>query len=432
MPATVVLGAQWGDEGKGKLVDALAADAAWVVRFQGGNNAGHTIVLGDRTIKLHLLPSGITRREAQLGLGAGMVIDPEVMARELDDWQTQTGEDATQRLHLAERGHLILPPHRWIDGASGGKVGTTGRGIGPAYTDKVTRTGVRWADVPELLADADALAERAATQVAAMQAVGVREPWGEAELRATLSDIWSRFGARVVPLGVLVDEALAGGAEVLLEGAQGLLLDVDHGTYPFVTSSVTGRANSTQGAGIHPDWVTRTIAVVKAYQTRVGNGAFPTELEDATGEHLGRVGHEFGTTTGRKRRCGWIDLVALKHAQRVCGFSELAVTKLDVLGGLDELRLCVAYELDGERITHLPASASALERAVPVYESMPGFTGLDLDAWLDLARRSTAEGSGLAALPAAARAYLDRLSEAIGVPVTSVGVGPDREAIVTA
>ena len=432
MPATVVLGAQWGDEGKGKFVDAMAADVQWVVRFQGGNNAGHTIVLGERTIKLHLLPSGIARREPRLGLGAGMVIDPEVMAGELDAWAAVTGEDALDRLHISERAHLILAPHRWIDGASGGRVGTTGRGIGPAYRDKAERNGVRWCDVPELLTDAQRLAEVAEQQAGAMRVAGVEETWGPDALCASLTSAWDRFGSRVTPLGVELDAALTQGAYVLLEGAQGLLLDVDHGTYPYVTSSVTSRANATQGAGIHPGHVRETWGIVKAYQTRVGHGPLPSELFDEAGEHLGRVGHEFGTTTGRKRRCGWLDLVALRHATRLCGFDAFALTKLDVLGGLERIGLCVAYELDGARITHVPASASAYERCTPIIEWVDGFAARELAGWLDLARAATAAGEGLQALPTPAQAYIRRIEEATGVSVRSVGVGPDRDATLLA
>ena len=428
MPATVVLGAQWGDEGKGKLVDQLASTLGWVVRFQGGNNAGHTVVIGDRTIKLHLLPSGITNPEATLILGDGMVIDPWVLQRELDTWADEGGDAPLgNRLFISDRAHIILPYHRIFDGLDT-KIGTTGRGIGPTYADKIHRTGLRFGDV---LTHEDPMV-RATTMAARMNAaLSARECEDRIEaldLRDQIEWISTTFGPAVRNTGRMLDHALALEERVLLEGAQGCLLDIDQGTYPYVTSSITSRANATHGAGIHPGHVDRTIGVVKAYTTRVGHGPFPSELEDEVGEHLGRIGHEFGTTTGRPRRCGWLDLVVLRHAHRVNGFDELALTKLDVLGGLERLSIVVAYELDGATVTDLPASAEALERCRPVTLEFEGFEAMDLDAWLDLARAAAQDGTGLEALPKGALAYVRAIEHHLDIPVTSVGVGPDRAA----
>jgi len=425
MPATVVLGAQWGDEGKGKLVDQLAADSSWVARFQGGNNAGHTVVIGDDILKFHLLPSGITRTDCNLVLGDGMVIDPWVLDRELNDWKEKSGEDPSgSRLFISSRAHVILPFHTYIDGLDS-KIGTTGRGIGPCYADKINRVGLRFADLTEVN-----IANLAARQNAALENAGAEQRVTESELREQIDWISSRFGSTIADTGVMLDNALKLGEQVLLEGAQGCLLDIDQGTFPFVTSSVTSRGNSTHGAGIHPGHVNEVIGVVKAYTTRVGHGPFPTELEDENGEHMGVVGHEFGTTTGRKRRCGWLDLVLLRHAHRINGFTGFALTKLDVLGGLDVLRVCIGYELDGKEIHDLPSSSSALARCKPIYVDMPGFPEHSMEEWLGIARRAASEGTGFDCLPAGAKSYVDAIEAMLNIPITSIGVGPDRDATI--
>lgn len=430
MPATVVLGAQWGDEGKGKLVDRLAEAATIVARFQGGNNAGHTVVLGERVLKFHLLPSGITRSDCRLVLGDGMVIDPWVLDTELNGWSSETGEEVRgARLYVSERAHVILRYHRLLDGLDT-KIGTTGRGIGPTYADKINRVGLRFGDLSEVLADREALGAVASRMSSSLAAAGIDERIEGSDLEADLRWVLDTFGMCITNTGVMIDHALGLGERVILEGAQGCLLDIDQGTYPFVTSSVTSRGNATHGAGIHPGHVDEVIGITKAYITRVGHGAMPTELNDDVGEHLGTVGHEFGTTTGRKRRCGWFDAVVMRHAQRVNGFTSLALTKLDVLGGLDVLRICVGYRLDGQDITELPSSASALERCEPVYLDMPGFPAMSTGEWLGLATKANAEGLGLSALPSAAQAYIQRLEALLGVPVSSVGVGPDRDATI--
>ena len=430
MPATVILGAQWGDEGKGKLVDRLAEQASWVARFQGGNNAGHTVVIGDNVLKFHLLPSGITRKECNLVLGDGMVVDPWVLNDELEGWQQSTGEDPRgDRLFVSERAHIILPYHRYMDSLDS-KIGTTGRGIGPTYADKINRIGLRFGDLSEIIDDAEWTAATVARMNASLQAAGCEDRVTEESLNADVNWIWDKYNGSIRNTGLMLDTALKLGEHIILEGAQGCLLDIDQGTFPYVTSSVTSRGNASHGAGIHPGHVNEVIGITKAYITRVGHGAMPTELEDEVGEHLGTVGHEFGTTTGRKRRCGWFDMVVMRHANRINGFTGIALTKLDVLGGLEEIKICVAYELDGKKILEMPSSASAIARCKPIYISMPGFPGQTLDEWLDIAKKANYDGVGFSALPAAAQNYIAKLEALIGVPCTSVGVGPDRDATI--
>ena len=430
MPATVVLGAQWGDEGKGKLVDRIAEQATWVARFQGGNNAGHTVVLGDEVLKFHLLPSGITRKECNLVLGDGMVIDPWVLDKELKNWEESTGEDPRgDRLFVSERAHVILPYHRFLDGLDK-KIGTTGRGIGPTYADKINRIGLRFGDIEEVKDDEAWYESTVSRMNASLQAAGCKDRITIDGLRADVNWIWDNYSGSIGNTGLMLDNALKMDEHVILEGAQGCLLDIDQGTFPYVTSSVTSRGNSTHGAGIHPGHVSEVIGITKAYITRVGNGAMPTELEDEVGDHLGTVGHEFGTTTGRKRRCGWFDAVVMRHAHRINGFTGLALTKLDVLGGLDELNICVAYELDGKEIREMPASASALARCKPIYITMPGFPSHSLAEWLGIAKKANDEGLGYSVLPSAAQHYIKQIENLVGVPCTSVGVGPDRDATI--
>ncbi len=430
MPAQVVLGAQWGDEGKGKLVDQLAQDAEWVARFQGGNNAGHTIVLGDQVLKLHQLPSGLTNPDCQLVLGAGMVVDPWVLEDELNRWKESSGESPEgERLWISERAHVNLPFHRLYDSADK-KIGTTGRGIGPTYRDKIERVGVRFCDLKHRRADSEWLEEHAARMTSQLAAHGVEGEISSADLKASLDWVSERYGSSIKPTGLMLDLALRQGQNVLLEGAQGCLLDIDHGTYPFVTSSVTSRANATHGAGIHPGHLGEVFGVVKAYTTRVGHGPFPSELFDDVGAYMGKMGHEFGTTTGRPRRCGWLDLVVLRHAHRLNGFTQLALTKLDVLGGLDELEVVVGYDLDGQHLSEMPACAEDQARVTCVTEKVAGFPHMETSEWLELARKANGEGLGYSALPDGAREYVEKIEAWLGISITSVGVGPDREATV--
>tara|TARA_B100001564_G_C20612707_1_gene658334 strand:+ start:89 stop:1393 length:1305 start_codon:yes stop_codon:yes gene_type:complete len=430
MPATVILGAQWGDEGKGKLVDRLAEQATWVARFQGGNNAGHTVVLGEQVLKFHLLPSGITRKECNLILGDGMVIDPWVLNKELVDWKESSGEDPRgERLFISERAHIILPYHCYMDSLDK-KIGTTGRGIGPTYADKINRIGLRFGDLSEVNGDSEWASSSSERMNASLEAAGSSERVSAESLLEDVKWICDNFSTSIAHTGLMLDNALKLGEQVILEGAQGCLLDIDQGTFPYVTSSVTSRGNSTHGAGIHPGHVEEVIGITKAYITRVGNGAMPTELLDEVGDHLGTVGHEFGTTTGRKRRCGWFDAVVMRHAHRINGFTGLALTKLDVLGGLDEINVCVAYELDGQEIREMPSSASALARCKPIYITMPGFPSHSLTEWLGIAKKANEDGMGFKALPSAAQHYIKQLETLVGVPCSSVGVGPDRDATI--
>jgi len=430
VPATVILGAQWGDEGKGKAIDQLAPQSTWAVRFQGGNNAGHTIVVGDTTLKLHQIPSGVTAKHCNLVLGDGMVIDPWVLDEELGRWEDLTGEKPDgERLFISERASVILPFHRLYDGADK-VVGTTGRGIGPAYRDRIERVGIRFADIPGVLADSKRIKQTISRMNSQLKTVKVETEVSADELTADLQWILDRFGQAIRPTGLMVDLALRNGENVLLEGAQGAMLDIDQGTYPFVTSSVVGRANASHGAGIHPGHVIECFGITKAYCTRVGNGPFPTELslEEGPGHHMAQIGHEFGTTTGRPRRTGWLDIVALKDADRTSGYSGLVVTKLDVLGGLDEIKICVGYELDGKPISYVPTLAEDLDRCVAVYETHSGFPAMSDEDWIDMAERSRTEGSGFAAMPDAVRNIVDRIEQLSGISVVCVGVGPDRRA----
>ena len=420
MSNVVIVGAQWGDEGKGKVVDILTEKADMVVRFQGGNNAGHTLVVGDEKYALHLVPSGILH-SGKVGVVAnGVVVDPDVFIEEIETLRERGVTITPKNLIVSEKAHLILPYHQALDQAREGvrgaeKIGTTGRGIGPAYEDKAARVGLRLGDLRNLdsfRAKAErALAEKNHLLTGLYQAEAVKiddlmakaRVWAE-KLEPHIGDTWS-----------LIMTAMDRGDRVLFEGAQGVQLDLDHGSYPFVTSSNPVAGSVAVGAGVAPQKVDGVLALVKAYSSRVGSGPFPTELNDATGDFLRTKGAEYGTTTGRPRRCGWLDAVVVRTSVKLCGVDHLAVTKLDVLAGLPELKIATSYLLDGQQIDHIPADADDLERCRPVYESWPGFEG-------DLTGVRQLED-----LPAAARRYLDRLTEVCGAPLGLVSVGPDRE-----
>jgi adenylosuccinate synthase len=430
VPATVVLGAQWGDEGKGKAIDQLAANSSWAVRFQGGNNAGHTVGYGDTTLKLHQIPSGVSSLHCSMILGDGMVIDPWVLEQELDRWFDISGERPEgKRLFISERASIILPFHRLYDSADK-IVGTTGRGIGPAYRDRIERVGIRFADIINIVEDNEELntiVERMNTQ---LESVKVES---KIELKALQSDLrWilSRYGECIKPTGLMIDFALKNNENVLLEGAQGAMLDIDQGTYPFVTSSVTCRANATHGAGIHPGHVAQCFGITKAYTTRVGNGPFPSELslEGGPGMHMAKVGHEFGTTTGRPRRTGWLDLVALKESNRLNGYTGLVLTKLDVLGGLDEIKICIGYEMEGKLLQMVPTTSIELAKCKPIYETHPGFKSLSDKEWISMADKSRKENIGFDVLSSEMHNYIKRIEHLAEVPIVSIGVGPDRSA----
>ena len=420
MPNVVVVGTQWGDEGKGKIVDLLTRQAQMVVRYQGGNNAGHTLVVGGEKFIFHLIPSGILHPGTQCLIGNGVVLDPEVLLLEIDRLTGRGYEVGPENLRLSERTHVIMPYHQRLDVAreerkGAGKIGTTGRGIGPCYEDKVGRRGIRVAD----LVDPDALKAKLA------EVLPEKNFYLEKFLGAqpfTLEEIlpkYAEMGARLKPLvanvSVLINEAVKQGKNILFEGAQGTQLDIDHGTYPFVTSSNPVAGGVCTGAGVGPGQLHQVMGIVKAYTTRVGGGPFPTECLDAVGDHLVECGAEFGSTTGRRRRCGWLDTVVLKDAARLNGLTGLAITKLDVLTTLDPLKICVAYEVEGGLRHTMPGTIRELERCRPVFEELPGW------------REDLRGVRVFEELPRATKNYLKRLKELADVPIQIVSVGPDRE-----
>ncbi len=419
MANVVVVGAQWGDEGKGKIVDWLSERAQVVVRFQGGHNAGHTLVIGEQVYKLSLLPSGVVRPGTLSVIGNGVVLDPWALLEEIARVRAQGVEISPDNLQIAENAPLILPLHRDLDqirerAAGKAKIGTTGRGIGPAYEDKVGRRALRVAD----LADPETVELRLDRLLAHHNAL--RRGLGEPEVdRAALSDALAEVAPKLLPFAAPIwrtlDERRREGARILFEGAQGALLDIDYGTYPFVTSSNTMAGQAATGAGVAPGRLSYVLGIVKAYTTRVGEGPFPTELDDDVGRRLGEKGREFGTVTGRQRRCGWFDAVLVRQTCVMSGVHGVALTKLDVLDGLEELKICIGYEIDGTRVDRLPAAAAAQARAVPIYESLPG--------WSD----STFGARNFADLPAAAIKYVVRVEELIGRPVALLSTSPERD-----
>jgi len=361
-----------------------------------------------------------------------MVIDPWVLEEELDKWHNLTGERPEgKRLFISERASIILPFHRLYDGADR-VVGTTGRGIGPTYRDRIERVGIRFADLANLVADEEAIQTQAERMSKQLETVGVSDGIETDALQSDLKWILERYSDAIRPTGLMIDMALRNGERVLLDGAQGAMLDIDQGTYPFVTSSVTSRANATHGAGIHPGHVDQCFGITKAYTTRVGNGPFPSELplEGGPGMHMAQVGNEYGTTTGRPRRTGWLDMVALRESNRINGYTGLVVTKLDVLGGLDELKICIGYEMDGRTLHVMPTTSEDLARCTPIYETHPGFPAISMDEWLVMADTSRLEDTGFDSFPEVIRKYIARIEHLAGVPIVSVGVGPDRRASV--
>ncbi|MDR3032654.1 MAG: adenylosuccinate synthase [Kitasatospora sp.] len=417
MPALVLVGAQWGDEGKGKATDLLGGSVDYVVRYQGGNNAGHTVVIGDQKYALHLLPSGILSPNVVPVIGNGVVIDPGVLLSELKGLD-ERGID-TSKLLISGNAHLITPYHRTLDKVTErflGKrrIGTTGRGIGPAYADKINRVGIRVQDlfdesilrqkIEAALHDKNQLLVKLYNRRAIPAELVLEEYLGYAEkIKPYLADTT-----------LVLDEALKANKVVLLEGGQGTLLDVDHGTYPFVTSSNPTSGGAGTGSGIGPTKIDRVIGILKAYTTRVGSGPFPTELLDADGEALRRIGGERGVTTGRDRRCGWFDAVIARYATRVNGLTDFFLTKLDVLTGWEQIPVCVAYEIDGKRVEELPYNQSDFHHAKPIYENLPGWTE-------DISKAQT-----FGDLPKNAQAYVKALEEMSGAPISAIGVGPGR------
>src|SRR5690349_11080768 len=423
MGNVTVIGAQWGDEGKGKIVDWLASRADIVVRFQGGHNAGHTLVVGDKVYKLSLLPSGIVTGTPSV-IGNGVVLDPWALKAEVEKLREQDVRIEPDVLMIAETCPLILPIHRDLDAmredASGaGKIGTTRRGIGPAYEDKVGRRAIRVCDLAHLDELGPQL-DRLCAHHDALRAGFGEPPVDRARLLHDLSEIADFVLSFAKPVWRDLDEARSRGRRILFEGAQGILLDVDHGTYPFVTSSNTIAGTAAAGTGLGPSAVGFVLGIVKAYTTRVGSGPFPTELDDEIGNRLGERGREFGTVTGRKRRCGWFDAVLVRQSMAVAGVTGIALTKLDVLDGLDEIRICTGYTLRGETLKHLPAHSLDQAEVEPIYESMPGW------------QESTFGARSWAQLPAQAIKYIRRIEELIACPVALVSTSPEREDVVLA
>ena len=422
MPAIVLVGAQWGDEGKGKATDLLGGVVDYVVRYQGGNNAGHTVVIGDEKYALHLLPSGILSPGVIPVIGNGVVIDPAVLMRELNGLNDR-GID-TSRLRISSNAHLIAPYHIEVDKVSErflgrAKIGTTGRGIGPAYMDKIGRIGLRVQDLfdPGILSAKIEAALDTRNQL--LVKVFNRRALDPKRITEELLAFAQPLAPLVTDTSLMLNRALDHDEVVLLEGSQGTLLDIDHGTYPFVTSSNPTSGGACAGAGIGPTRISRVLGILKAYTTRVGAGPFPTELFDADGETLRQVGGEVGVTTGRDRRCGWFDVLIARYAARVNGLTDFFLTKLDVLSAFDEIPVCVAYEVDGERVDELPTNQTDFHHATPIYEVLPG--------WRD----DISGARSLADLPPNARAYVQFLEDVSGARISAIGVGQDRTATIS-
>ena len=419
MGNVVVVGAQWGDEGKGKIVDWLSERADVIARFQGGHNAGHTLVIDGAVYKLSLLPSGIVRPGKLSVIGNGVVLDPWALIAEIDRLTAQGVAISPANLMIAENTPLILPLHQDLDrireeAAGAAKIGTTGRGIGPAYEDKVGRRSVRVADLGDEATLETRLDRLLAHHDALRSGLGAA-PIDRAALTAQLKEVAPQVLPYAAPVWRVLDEKRREGRRILFEGAQGALLDIDFGTYPYVTSSNTLAGMAATGTGMGPGAVDFVLGIVKAYTTRVGEGPFPAELDDAVGERLGERGREFGTVTGRKRRCGWFDAVLVRQTCTTSGVQGIALTKLDVLDGFDELKICVGYDLDGERIDHLPTAAAQQARVTPVYETVEGWS------------ETTAGARSWAELPAQAIKYVRRIEELIGCPVAMLSTSPERD-----
>lgn len=416
MSAVVIVGAQWGDEGKGKVTDYLAEQADMVVRYQGGANAGHTVVVRGTEYRLHLIPSGILHGK-QCVIGNGVVLDPEVFMREIQYLQHRGYP--VDRIAVSGAAHVIMPYHKRLDELEEARrgddrIGTTRQGIGPAYRDKAARTGIRVEDLLDERHFRRLLRRNLDHVNSLLERVYGVEGYDYDQMLVDYLQYGEQLRPFVTDTSRLINRAIDAGQRVLFEGAQGTMLDLDHGTYPYVTSSYPTAAGACIGAGIGPTRIDRVVGVAKAYTSRVGDGPFPTELLDETGDWIRRRGHEFGTTTGRPRRCGWLDAVVLRYAARVSGMSGLAITRLDTLGGLDRVRICVAYELDGQRVDELPTGAARLARCRPIYEDLPGWHE-------DLSHLEDFDS-----LPPAVHRYLKRIEELVGVPVVLVSVGRER------
>ena len=424
MSTIAIVGTQWGDEGKGKITDYYSEDADIIARFQGGNNAGHTIVVGEEVYKFHLLPSGILRTEKTVLIGNGVVIDPDVLLKELADIEERG--IAVKNLKISDRAHVIMLYHKLLDGLQdaskkeGKKIGTTKRGIGPSYSDKIGRYGIRIGD----LVDDEILREKLDYVVPLRQKM--MEVYGSKE-QLSIDDIYNQcrewgkiLSQYITDTSVLVNQALDEGKRILLEGAQGTMLDIDFGTYPFTTSSHVVAGGACTGLGIGPGRIDRVIGVVKAYTTRVGGGPLPTELSDEMGEHLLKKGGEFGTTTGRPRRCGWLDLVVVKHAVRLNALDAVVITKIDVLNGLPELKVCRAYDYNGETLEHFPSNLRILAQCKPIYDELAGWGDFSKEEGLEMVKK------GYDSLPSEMKDYCSYVEKQLGVGIDIVSLGPGR------
>ncbi len=418
MANVVVVGTQWGDEGKGKIIDLLTPSIDVVVRYQGGANAGHTVVIGEQKTILHLVPSGILHERCLCIIGNGVVVDPKVLIDEIEGLHEQGYLKDPARLALSRNAHIVLPYHRVIDqlreeamGAT--RIGTTGRGIGPAYEDRAARIGIRAGDLLDMTCFERRLSEVLPMKNRIIEMLGGK-PLVASEILTQAKEWSQRLGKHIVDAERLLHDRIAKKSRILFEGAQGTALDVDHGTYPYVTSSNTIAGAACSGAGVGPTVINDVLGITKTYTTRVGNGPFPTELADTVGEHLQTRGKEFGSTTGRKRRCGWFDAVVVRHAARVNGLTMLALTKLDVLSGLPTLKLCTGYQMHGKPVDDFPTQADAFEHLVPIYEEMPGFQG-------DISKARREQD-----LPQEARNYVRRIAELTGIPIAMISVGYER------
>ncbi len=416
MPVTLILGTQWGDEGKGKVVDYFASKADYVVRFQGGNNAGHTIKVGGQLYKLHVIPSGVIQGKTGI-IGNGVVIDPEILLKEIHEL-TQRG--IKPKLMISDRAHIIMPYHRLLDGAEEQylgekKIGTTKRGIGPCYSDKAARCGIRTVDLTNKKYLHERLQQILPIKQKLLDVYNIKQQLNLEEIVETYSRYGHQLKEYIKPTHLVLHQAILQKKNILFEGAQGTMLDVDFGTYPFTTSSNTFAGGAATGTGVNPQYITESIGVMKAYTTRVGEGPFPTELtDDAIGEHLQQKGHEFGTTTNRPRRCGWLDLMVVKHACMLSGINKIAMTKIDVLTGLPTVKICTAYTLRGKTIDVFPATPDDVARCIPKYAELKGWSALD------------PAPLSYDALPPEAQSYISFIEKALNIPVSLISVGPGR------
>ena len=420
MSNIVIIGAQWGDEGKGKIVDLLSPEIAAIVRFQGGNNAGHTVKVKGQQYILHLIPSGILHEGKLCLIGNGVVADPVVLCQEMEALAAQGVAITPDRFKISYKAHLIMPYHKVLDQAreaskKDGKIGTTGRGIGPCYEDKAARIGIRAADLVDTALLREKIGKALQEKNALLQYLYGSAPLDADAVLAEILPAAQKLAPYLADVSSALQDCVAKGGSIMFEGAQGIHLDIDHGTYPFVTSSNTVAGNAAAGSGVAPSALDRVVGIVKAYTTRVGAGPFPTEQLNEAGEYLQQKGFEFGATTGRKRRCGWLDMVVLRESSRLCGITDIALTKLDVLSGLETLHICTAYEYKGQRIQYPPQLENGMAHVTPVYETMPGWNESieNITTW--------------EALPENAKRYIARIEELAHAPVSIVSVGPGRE-----